>query len=402
MIRIICSKGGYKVISIQDLRRDFINTFGEGDEVRVFFAPGRVNLIGEHTDYNGGYVFPCALNFGTFGAARRRNDDKIRMYSKNAGELSIVEFPLNDLKFEEKHGWANYPKGVLKVLMDEGFDIGRGFEVLFFGNIPGGGLSSSASLELTTAVALRGLFNLDIDMLTMVRISQKAENEFIGVSCGIMDQFAIGMSKEDKAMLLDCNSMEYKYTALDLKDASIVIANSNKSRELADSKYNERRNECERALNQLNEKLDINFLGELNEAEFEENKHLIMNEVDRRRAKHAVYENQRTKRAVEILEAGDLEGFGKLMNESHISLRDDYEVTGKELDTLVELAWQHEGTIGARMTGAGFGGCIVSIVRNEMLEQFIKDVGEKYKEKIGYKADFYIASVGDGARELKH
>lgn len=390
------------MISIKDLRSDFYNIFGEVGEARMFFAPGRVNLIGEHTDYNGGHVFPCALNFGTFGVARRRKDDKIRMYSKNAEELGMVEFALDDLKFEEKHGWANYSKGVLKVLIDSGYDINIGLDILFFGNIPGGGLSSSASLELTMAVALKGLFELDVDMITLVKLSQKAENEFVGVSCGIMDQFAIGMGRKGKAILLDCNSLKYQYSTLDLKDSSIVIANTNKGRELADSKYNERRSECERALTELQEKLSISSLGELNEEEFEENKHLITNEVDRRRAKHAVYENQRTIKAVKLLEAGDLQGFGKLMNDSHISLRDDYEVTGRELDTIVELAWQQEGTIGARMTGAGFGGCTVSIVKNEFLDQFVKDVGEKYEEKIGYKADFYIASVGDGARELKY
>ncbi len=389
------------MISTQDLIGDFNNIFDEGEEARVFFAPGRVNLIGEHTDYNGGHVFPCALNFGTFGAARRRKDDKIRMYSKNAVELGMVEFTLDELKLDKKHGWANYPKGVLKALIDGGYSIDSGLEVLFLGNIPGGGLSSSASLELTMAVALKGLFDLDIDMITMVKLSQKAENEFVGVSCGIMDQFAIGMGRKGKAILLDCNSLEYQYSTLDLKDTSIVIANTNKSRELADSKYNERRSECERALSELQNKLNVNSLGELSEEEFEDNKYLITDEVNRRRAKHAVYENQRTIKAVQLLEAGDLKGFGRLMNDSHISLRDDYEVTGKELDTIVELAWQQEGTIGARMTGAGFGGCTVSIVENKFLDRFIKAVGEKYEEKIGYKADFYIASVGDGARELK-
>ena len=386
----------------QGLRRDFIDVFNQEGETRIFFAPGRVNLIGEHTDYNGGHVFPCALNFGTYGVARKREDRKVRLYSKNFKDLGIIEFTLDQLKYKEDHGWGNFPKGVLKVFKDNGFAIDKGFEILYFGNIPNGaGLSSSASLELTTSVALRGLFELEVDMISMVKMSQKAENDFVGVSCGIMDQFAVGMGKRGKAILLDCNTLKYKYSTLELGDASIVISNTNKSRELADSKYNERRGQCERALLQLQEKLRVKSLGELTGEKFEEHKALITNDIDRKRAKHAVYENQRTIEAVIALEKGNLEKFGQLMKASHISLRDDYEVTGKELDTLVKLAWEQEGTIGSRMTGAGFGGCTVSIVRNDMIDRFIKNVGNKYVEKIGYKADFYVASIGDGARELK-
>jgi len=386
---------------IEGLKEDFIGVFGLGEEVRIFFAPGRVNLIGEHTDYNGGYVFPCALGFGTYAVARKRMDNKIRFYSKKFEDMGIVEFTLDNLKYEDDHGWANYPKGVVKIFKDNGYDISGGFEILLYGNIPGAGLSSSASIELATSVMLKGLFELEVDMLSMVKMSQKAENEFMGVSCGIMDQFAIGMGKKGSAILLDCNTLEFKYSRLDLKDSSIVIANSNKKRELVDSKYNERRNECERALSQLQNKLDIESLGELTEEEFEDNQHLIEGEVDRKRAKHAVYENQRAIKAAKILAEGNLEDFGKFMNASHISLRDDYEVTGRELDTLVELSWNQEGTIGSRMTGAGFGGCTVSIVKNEMVEEFISNVGAAYEEKIGYKADFYIAAIGDGARELQ-
>lgn len=385
---------------IEDLRKDFLDIFGDGEEVRIFFAPGRVNLIGEHTDYNGGHVFPCTLSFGTYALARKRKDNKIRLYSKKFENMGIVEFTLENLKYEEDHDWANYPKGVVKVFKDDGYDVDKGLEILFYGNIPGAGLSSSASLELATSVALKTLFELDVDMLSMVKLSQKAENEFVGVSCGIMDQFAIGMGKEGKAILLDCNTLEYEYLSLDLKDSSIVIVNSNKKRELVDSKYNERRSECERALTQLQSELSIEYLGDLTEEEFEKNKHLIEGDVDRRRAKHAVYENQRTMKAAEALEQGNLDEFGRLMNDSHISLRDDYEVTGRELDTLVQLAWQQNGTIGSRMTGAGFGGCTVSIVKNEMLDDFITNVGKGYEEKIGYKADFYIATIGDGAKEL--
>lgn len=386
---------------IESLKKDFVEIFGDNGETRIFFAPGRVNLIGEHTDYNGGHVFPCALSFGTYAVARKREDNRVRLCSKNFRELGAIEFVLEDLKYEKKHHWANYPKGVVKTFIDNGYCVDYGFDILFFGNIPNGaGLSSSASIELTTSVVLKGLFNLIVDMISMVKMSQKTENEFIGVNCGIMDQFAIGMGKSNKAVLLDCNTLKYSYYNLDLKGSSIVIANSNKTRGLTDSKYNERRSECDRGLSQLQKKLSINSLGELKEEEFEENKYLITDETDRRRVKHAVYENQRTLKAAEALEKGDLEKFGKLMNASHISLRDDYEVTGKELDTLVELAWQQEGTIGSRMTGAGFGGCTVSIVKNHKVDDFVEKVGEKYGEIIGYEADFYVASVGDGAREI--
>ena len=385
---------------VNKLKERFLEVFKVEGE-RVFFAPGRVNLIGEHTDYNGGHVFPCALDFGTYAIVKVREDKIIRAYSDNFEKLGILEFSIDNLVNEEAHDWANYPKGVVKCFMDAGFKIDRGFDVLFFGNIPNGaGLSSSASIELATSVILKGLFSLDIDMVSMVKLSQKAENHFIGVNCGIMDQFAIGMGKKDRAILLDCNTLKFDYAPVVLENAAIVITNTNKRRGLADSKYNERRGECERALANLQTKLDIKSLGDLTEEEFEVNKDLIPNEVDRKRAKHAVYENQRTIKAVEKLNSGDIEAFGKLMNASHVSLRDDYEVTGIELDTAVEEAWKHEGTIGARMTGAGFGGCTVSIVKKDFVEDFIEKVGEAYKEKTGLTADFYIANIGDGAREL--
>lgn len=386
---------------IKEIKKDFNRIFDENLESRVFFAPGRVNLIGEYTDFNGGHVFPCALSFGTYAVAKKRDDKKIRFYSKNFEKTGIIEFNLENLIYEKNHDWANYPKGVIKVFKDNGYNIDRGFDILFFGNVPNGaGLSSSASIELATCVVLNGLFDLNVDMIDMIKMGQKAENEFIGVNCGIMDQFAIGMGKEGNAILLNCNSLEYKYSELNLKDASIIIANSNKKRGLADSKYNERRSEGDRALSNLQSKLNINYLCELNEDQFEENKHLIANDIDRKRAKHVVYENIRTLKAVEALEKGDLNEFGKLMNKSHKSLRYDYEVSGKELDTLVELAWDQEGTIGSRMTGAGFGGCTVSIVKNNKVEEFIKNVGSKYAQIIGYEASFYIASIGDGAREI--
>jgi galactokinase len=386
---------------LAQLRSDFINTFGDGNDVRMFFAPGRVNLIGEHTDYNGGHVFPCALSVGTYAIGRLRSDDKVRLFSKNFTDLGIIEFNLNELVNVPDHDWANYPKGVLHVFKENGNKIDRGFEILFFGNIPNGaGLSSSASIELATSVLLKGLFDLPVEMIDMVRLSQKAENEFIGVSCGIMDQFAIGMGKADSAVLLDCETMHFTYSPVELGDASLVIANTNRRRGLAESKYNERRNECERALQDLQTKLTISSLGDLTVDEFEAHKSLIRNPIDQKRAKHAVYENERTKIAVEKLNRGDIQGFGQLMNQSHISLRDDYEVTGSELDALVEAAWEQEGVIGARMTGAGFGGCTVNILENKYLPDFIEKAGKKYTSKTGLEADFYVVEIGNGASEI--
>ena len=387
---------------IKGLIEDFKTLYKYEGEVKVFFSPGRVNLIGEHTDYNGGFVFPCALDFGTYAVAVKRNDNIFRMYSKNFENLGIIEFSLDRLINEPQDNWANYPKGVIKTFLEAGFNINSGFDVLFYGNIPNGaGLSSSASIELATSVILKDLFNLDVDMVSMVKLSQKAENKFIGVNCGIMDQFAIGMGKKDNAILLDCHTLNYQYAPVVLNGASIVIANTNKKRGLADSKYNERRGSCEAAVKVLNENgIDIKYLGELSVERFNEIKHLITDEEQLKRATHAVTENERTKVAVEKLNAGDIEAFGQLMNQSHISLRDDYEVTGFELDSLVEAAWEAEGVIGARMTGAGFGGCTVSIVKDEFIESFKKSVGEKYTAKTGLVADFYVAKIGDGSRKL--
>ena len=379
----------------------FNEKFGYKQGVRVFFSPGRVNLIGEHTDYNGGHVFPCALSFGTYGAIALRDDKVVRMYSENFDDKGIISFDIENLKNDKEHDWANYPKGVIDVLRKHGYDVNKGFDMVVYGNIPNGaGLSSSASLELLMAVMMNDIYDFNIYRVELVKYCQEAENDFIGVNCGIMDQFAIGMGKDSSAILLDCNTLEYKYSNVNLKDEVIVIANTNKRRGLADSKYNERRGECEEALKELQSELKINALGELTEDEFEQSKHLIKNDVRAKRAKHAVYENQRTLKAVKALENNDIDTFGKLMNESHNSLRDDYEVTGKELDTLVDLASKQEGTIGSRMTGAGFGGCTVSIVKKPMVEKFIENVGKEYKEKIGYDADFYVANIGSGTREI--
>lgn len=380
------------------LRSKFNEVFKK--EKLYFFAPGRVNLIGEHTDYNGGHVFPCALSFGTHCVFCKRDDKKIRLYSLNFPENGIIDADLSAISYDKKQDWANYPLGVIKTLQNHGYNINQGFELMFWGDIPNGaGLSSSASIELATAVAMNKVFNLYIPQVELVKFCQEAENKFVGMNCGIMDQFAIGMGKEGCAVLLDCNTLNYEYAPLDLKGVSIVIMNTNKRRELADSKYNERRSECERALKELQRKLPIKSLGDLSIDEFEKNKELITNPTDRKRAKHAVYENQRTLRAVERLKAGDLKTFGKLMNESHISLRDDYEVTGKELDTLAEAAWQQPGVLGARMTGAGFGGCAIALVQDADVKHFIDNVGKIYREKTGLQADFYIASVGGPARQ---
>ena len=384
------------------LTEHFKEIFKQDDNIESFFSPGRVNLIGEHTDYNGGFVFPCALDFGTYAIVRQREDKNFRMYSENFEDLGIIEFNLDNLVYDKKDDWANYPKGVIKTFLDKGFKVPNGFDVLFFGNIPNGaGLSSSASIEVLTAVILKSLFNLDIDMVEMVKYCQIAENKFIGVNSGIMDQFAVGMGKKDNAILLDCNTLNFTYVPVKLKDMSIVIANTNKKRGLADSKYNERRSSCEEAVAVLNKNgVNIKYLGELTVEEFNKVKHFIKDEEQLKRATHAVTENERAKIAVEFLKKDDIKTFGELMNKSHISLRDDYEVTGLELDSLVEAAWEEVGTVGARMTGAGFGGCTVSIVKNSEVDNFIKNVGKKYKEKTGLEASFYIANIGDGARKL--
>ena len=385
---------------MKPLEQKFKEVFGK-DAEQQFFAPGRVNLIGEHTDYNGGNVFPCAIDRGTYGLVSKRADRTFRMYSENFADLGVMEFTLDELVNDKKHDWANYPKGVIKMFVEEGFKIDSGFDFLVSGNIPNGaGLSSSASIEMLTGIVLKDLFHLSIDPIAMALLGKKVENLFIGVHSGIMDQFAIAMGKKDHAILLDCNTLKYDYVPVVLKDEVIVIANTNKRRGLADSKYNERRAECDEALAELQTKLPIKALGELSIEEFEANKDLIKSPIRQKRAKHAVYENQRTLKAQKELSAGNLAEFGKLMNQSHISLRDDYEVTGVELDTLAALAWEQPGVVGSRMTGAGFGGCTVSIVKKDKVDDFIKNIGEAYKNKIGYAADFYIAAVSEGARKL--
>lgn len=381
------------------LLNKFAEVFGDSSEAKVYFAPGRVNLIGEHTDYNGGYVFPAALTLGTYGAARKRNDRKLRFYTMNYNRVDIVESSLDDLVPLKRAGWTSYPKGVMWAFEQRGMKMDYGMDLLLKGTIPGSsGLSSSASVEVLTGFILRDLYGFDVSNQELAIIGQYAENNYNGVNCGIMDQFAIAMGKKKHAIFLDTATLDYCYAPVNLKGAKIIISCSNKRRGLADSKYNERRNECEQALQELQKVVKIEALGDLTEDEFEKYKHAISDEIIQKRAKHAVYENQRTLKAVEALQKNDIETFGKFMNESHVSLRDDYEVTGRELDTLVEEAWKIDGVIGSRMTGAGFGGCTVSIVEKDAVKKFIKKVGKAYKKKIGYKADFYVVKLGNGPK----
>ncbi|WP_270620481.1 galactokinase [[Clostridium] innocuum] len=382
------------------LIKEFTDIFEVPGEA-LFFSPGRVNLIGEHTDYNGGMVFPCAITYGTYAVVSKRTDSCMRLFSNNFKEKGIIDVALQTLHYDKKDDWANYVKGVLYFLQQEGFEIPCGLNILIEGNIPNGaGLSSSASLEVLTGTILKETFQLPISKLDIIKLSQKAENQFVGMNCGIMDQFIIGMGKKDHAIALDTGTLEYTYAPVQLKQASIVIMNTNKQRGLTDSKYNERRAECEHALSQLQTVVKIKNLCDLKETEFEMVQHIITSPVERKRVRHAVLENIRVKKAIAALEKNDIEEFGALMNASHISLRDDYEVTGIELDTLVESAWNQSGTIGARMTGAGFGGCAIAIVRNDDIEDFTAAVRREYTQVIGYEPDFYIASIGDGAGKL--
>ena len=373
---------------------------GEGD-IRTFFSPGRVNLIGEHTDYNGGHVFQCALTLGTYGIARKRNDRKIRFYSDNFSGLGVIETSLDDLVPSPAAKWTNYPKGVIWAFEKKGYSIAQGMDVLVYGNIPNGsGLSSSASLEVLTGVILKDLFDIEISMQDIALIGQYSENHYNGCNCGIMDQFAVAMGKKDCAVFLDTNTLQYEYATVKLEDAKIVITNSKVKHSLVDSAYNDRRRESETALKDLQKVVDIRTLGDLTEEEFEIHKDAIGDEICKKRAKHAVYENQRTIRAVKALKENDIAGFGRLMNQSHISLRDDYEVSCEEIDILVDLAWKINGVVGSRITGGGFGGCTVSIVKNDAVETFVEQVGKGYKEQTGHEAEFYVVEIGDGARRL--
>ena len=386
---------------VQKLVEKFEKLYGNGGEIEKYFAPGRVNLIGEHTDYNGGHVFPCALTIGTYGIVRSREDRVIRFYSANFEKLGIIETSLDDLVPSKKAGWTNYPKGVMWAFEKRGYKLTHGLDILIYGNIPNGsGLSSSASLEVLTGLIIKDVFGFDVSMVDIALIGQDSENNFNGCNCGIMDQFASAMGKKDHAIFLDTNTLHYEYAPVVLENARIVITNSKVKHSLVDSAYNDRRNECETALKELQAEVEIHTLGDLTEQEFETHKSAIKDEIRCKRAKHAVYENRRTIRAVAALQAGDVKLFGELMNASHVSLRDDYEVSCEEIDILVDLAWKIPGVIGSRITGGGFGGCTVSIVENDAVDTFIETIGKAYKEKVGHEAEFYVVDIGDGAYKI--
>lgn len=381
--------------------KKFEEIYGSAEGVNVYFAPGRVNMIGEHTDYNGGHVFPCALTIGTYAAVKKRTDRKLRFYSMNFDSLGIIESSLDDLTPSDEAGWTNYPKGVMWAFAKQGMKMDCGLDIVLNGNIPNGsGLSSSASLEVLTGYYLKDLYGFQVTNIDLAKIGQYSENNFNGMNCGIMDQFASAMGKKDNAIFLDTADLSYQYAPLVLEGAKIVVTNSNVKHSLVNSEYNVRRSECEKALAELQTVVKIAGLGDLSEEEFEEYKSAIKDEVCVRRAKHAVYENQRTIRAVEALKNNDLKLFGELMNASHVSLRDDYEVSCEEIDVLVEEAWKVEGVIGSRITGGGFGGCTVSIVKDEMVEQFKEKVGAAYQERVGKTADFYVVEIGDGPQKM--
>ncbi|HDR67727.1 MAG TPA: galactokinase [Bacteroidaceae bacterium] len=387
-------------MNLEELTNRFIALYGSSDEsLRIYFSPGRVNLIGEHTDYNGGFVFPCALSFGTYLLARKNNGRKLALATTNFDHRMEINL---DKPFEkEGNAWINYPVGVVNEFRKLAREI-TGLDLLFSGDIPNGaGLSSSASIEMVTAYALNDMFGFGFDKWELVKLGQRAENLFVGVNCGIMDQFASCMGKKDHALFLNCDTLDYQTVPLELDGMKIVIANTNKRRGLADSKYNERRAQCDAAVESLRKVRNIRFLSDLNLDEFNEYASHITDETIRRRARHVISENDRTLRAIDELNAGNIEAFGRLMNQSHDSLRDDYEVTGRELDTLVEEARKIEGTIGSRMTGAGFGGCTVSIVKEDAIEEFTVKVGKGYHDKTGLKADFYIAEIGDGSKRIQ-
>lgn len=387
-------------MEIKELGRKFHELYGGSETMpRCFFGPGRVNLIGEHTDYNGGFVLPCAIQYGTYLLIRENDLGVVRFASENISYSASI--PLDELTLKKGSEWVNYPLGILDQFRQ--IDVpARGFDMLFAGNIPNGaGLSSSASIEMVTAFALQQLLNVEkLDMIGLVKLSQRAENEFVGVNCGIMDQFAVGMGALDHALFLNCNTLEYKRIPIELKDFTLVIADTKKKRGLADSKYNERVAECQLAVTYLSNLMDISNLSQLPFMEFYKFQETIPDELIRRRARHVISENQRVLNAVSALNKGSIVEFGALMNASHESLRDNYEVTGFELDTLVEEAQKVNGVIGARMTGAGFGGCTVNLVKRDILERFIERVGAAYHEKTGLHADFYPAEPSDGTREI--
>lgn len=385
----------------EKLVEGFQKYFGESEGAELFFSPGRVNLIGEHTDYNGGHVFPCALTMGSYALVKKREDRQMNFISVNYEKAGVISASLDELEYEKKNGWANYLIGVVWAFAEKGMILDKGFDLAMIGDIPSGaGLSSSASIEVLMGTVLKEMYGFDVSMVEIAKLGQTSENKFNGMNCGIMDQFAVAMGKKDHAIFLDTADLSFEYAPIALKDAKVMITNSHVKHSLVDSAYNDRRRESHEALVDLQTKLSISGLGDLTEEEFEANKSLIQNEVNKKRAKHAVYENQRTVKAVKALKEGDIETFGKLMNASHVSLRDDYEVSCSEVDKLVEIAWKIDGVLGSRITGGGFGGCTVSIVKNEAVETFKKTVLEEYKQATGIDAEIYEAEIGNGAGKL--
>ncbi|PZD94672.1 galactokinase [Paenibacillus sambharensis] len=386
---------------LQQLKQRFLEIYGgSGEGIHVFHAPGRVNLIGEHTDYNGGYVFPAALTFGTTLLIREREDSKLGLATTNFESHKVLD--MNPIVYDEADDWMNYPKGIVHELQQEGRTFAHGFDLLYHGEIPNGaGLSSSASIEVVTAYALLTLGGYETDTVKIALLSQKSENEFNGVKCGIMDQFAVANGKKDHAILLMCDTLDYEHVPFKGGEYKLVIGNTNKRRGLVDSKYNERRSQCEQAVKDLQKKFpNMTLLGQISLSEYNENEHLIEDETVRKRARHVVEEIDRVLRSIEVLKSNDLPAFGALMNGSHDSLRDLYEVTGHELDSMVAAAREVEGVLGSRMTGAGFGGCTVSLVHQDSVEKFKNEVGRKYTEATGLTADFYVCSIGNGVEKL--
>ena len=386
---------------VEQLIEKFNELYGAEGPVSVYFAPGRVNLIGEHTDYNGGHGFPCALTIGTYMAARKRDDRKLRFYSMNFEGLGVIEDSLDNLTPKDNGEWTNYPKGVIWAFDGRGMKCDAGLDIALYGNIPNGsGLSSSASLEVVTGYMLKDQYGFDVTNVDLAKIGQYSENNFNGCNCGIMDQFASAMGKADHAIFLDTADLSYTYAPIQLDGAKIVVTNSLVKHSLVTSAYNDRRNESHQALVDLQKVVDIKTLGDLTEEQFEAHKDAITDPVARARGKHAVYENQRTIKAVAALEANDLETFGKLMNASHVSLRDDYETSCEECDILAETAWEVPGVIGSRITGGGFGGCTVSLVKDEAVENFKETLTRVYQEKVGKTPEFYVVSIGNGPEKL--
>ncbi|MCL2578472.1 MAG: galactokinase [Oscillospiraceae bacterium] len=381
------------------MKERFEKLYGSGGEVFAYHSPGRVNLIGEHTDYNGGYVLPCALTLGTCGIIRKRENRLLRFASTNIGG-AYIEIGLDQIEYNREHSWVNYLLGVVAEFQNLGLPVG-GLELLLSGDMSSNaGLSSSASVEMLMAAALNELFETKLETIELVKLAQRAENRFVGVNCGIMDQYAVGMGKKDRAMLLDCTSLACEYIPVEPDGHCLIIGNTNSPRNLAGSGYNTRREECERAVKMLRSGHEITLLGQLTPAQFETDKHRITCPTARKRATHVIYEIERTKQAAEHLRAGNLAAFGELMNQSHRSLAGLFEVTGKALDTMVNAAWKQEGVLGSRMTGAGFGGCTVSLVKESCAGAFIENVGKIYKEETGIEAAFYTAGIGEGTRRI--